>query len=138
MRCAIRCIRDFKTFIKVHPEFVTRCMKEIRVIDVNQQTLQMFGAQSKAELLNQISRVFRGEMHDSFAEQLQDLWDGKLVQQREGDQLRPVGRYGVHPHAVCRDGGARGRLGLGAVVLGGHHGANRPRPTWNTWASTTC
>ena len=76
-------IRDFKTFIKVHPEFVTRCMKEIRVIDVNQQTLQMFGAQSKAELLNQISRVFRGEMHDSFAEQLQDLWDGKLVQQRE-------------------------------------------------------
>jgi diguanylate cyclase (GGDEF)-like protein len=76
-------IRDFKTFIKVHPEFVTRCMKEIRVIDVNQQTLQMFGAQSKAELLNQISRVFRGEMHDSFAEQLQDLWEGKLVQQRE-------------------------------------------------------
>ena len=50
-------IRDFKTFIKVHPEFVTRCMKEIRVIDVNQQTLQMLGAQSKAELLNQISRV---------------------------------------------------------------------------------
>jgi len=76
-------IRDFKTFIKVHPEFVDRCMKEIRVVDVNQQTLHMFGAHSKAELLNQIGRVFRGEMHESFAEQLQDLWDGKLFQQRE-------------------------------------------------------
>jgi len=76
-------IRDFKTFLKVHPDFVDRCMKEIRVVDVNQQTLHMFGAQSKAELLNQIGRVFRDEMHDSFAEQLQDLWDGKLVQQRE-------------------------------------------------------
>ncbi|WP_174435702.1 sensor domain-containing diguanylate cyclase [Comamonas granuli] len=76
-------IRDFKTFIKVHPEFVDRCMKEIRVIDVNQQTLHMFGAHSKAELLNQTARVFRGEMHESFAEQLQDLWDGKLFQQRE-------------------------------------------------------
>ncbi len=76
-------IRDFKTFIKVHPDFVSRCMKEIRVIDVNQQTLQMFGAQDKDELLNQIGRVFRGEMHDSFAEQLQDLWDGRLFQQRE-------------------------------------------------------
>lgn len=76
-------IQDFKTFIKVHPEFVSRCMQEIRVIDVNQLTLQMFGAVSKDELLNNIGRVFRGEMHDSFADQLQDLWDGKLFQQRE-------------------------------------------------------
>ncbi len=76
-------IQDFKTFIKVHPEFVSRCMQEIRVIDVNQMTLQMFGAVSKDELLNNIGRVFRGEMHDSFAEQLQDLWDGKMFQQRE-------------------------------------------------------
>jgi PAS domain-containing protein len=39
-----RGITDFATFIKVHPEFVTRCMQEIRVIDVNQETLRMFGA----------------------------------------------------------------------------------------------
>ena len=76
-------IRDFKTFLKVHPEFVTRCMQEIRVIDVNQQTLEMFGADSKDQLLQQIGKVFRGEMAESFAEQLLDLWDGKLVQQRE-------------------------------------------------------
>ncbi len=76
-------IRDFKTFLKVHPEFVDRCMHEIRVIDVNQQTLLMFGADGKDMLLNNIGKVFRGEMHDSFAEQLLDLWDGKLFQQRE-------------------------------------------------------
>ncbi|MDH1429617.1 GGDEF domain-containing protein [Comamonas aquatica] len=78
-----RGIRDFRTFLKVHPEFVTRCMQEIRVIDVNQQTLEMFGARNKPELLNNLPQIFRGEMYDSFAEQLQDLWDGKLVQQRE-------------------------------------------------------
>jgi diguanylate cyclase (GGDEF)-like protein len=76
-------IVDFKTFIKVHPEFVTRCMQEIRVIDVNQQTLCMLGADSKEQLLNSIGRVFRGEMHDSFADQLLDLWDDKIFQQRE-------------------------------------------------------
>ncbi|WP_298209701.1 GGDEF domain-containing protein [Acidovorax sp.] len=76
-------IGDFKTFLKVHPDFVTRCMHEIRVIDVNQQTLHMFGATSKEMLLNNIGRVFRGEMHESFAEQLQDLWEGKTFQQRE-------------------------------------------------------
>lgn len=76
-------ITDFKTFLKVHPEFVTRCMQEIRVIDVNQQTLKLFKAPSKAVLLNNVASVFRGEMHDSFAEQLQDLWEGKLFQERE-------------------------------------------------------
>ncbi len=78
-----RGISDFKTFLKVHPEFVTRCMQEIRVIDVNQQTLKMFGAHSKHELMQNLRQIFRGEMYNSFAEQLQDLWDGKLVQQRE-------------------------------------------------------
>lgn len=76
-------IRDFKTFLKVHPEFVSRCMQEIRVVDVNQQTLSMFGAASKKELLNSLSRIFRGEMEESFTDQLQDLWEGKLVQHRE-------------------------------------------------------
>ena len=76
-------IEAFPTFIKVHPEFVDRCMEEIRVVDVNQQTLKMFGAESKSALLGQLGMVFRDEMHDSFAEQLRDLWNGKLVQHRE-------------------------------------------------------
>lgn len=76
-------IQDFRVFISVHPDFVTRCMAQIRVIDVNQQTLRMFAADSKDELLSKLDSVFRGEMHNSFAEQLLDLWQGKLSQQRE-------------------------------------------------------
>ena len=78
-----RGIVDFKTFLKVHPEFAEQCMREIRVIDVNALTLQMFGAASKEELLAGIHRIFHGEMRESFSEQLLDLWDGKLFQQRE-------------------------------------------------------
>lgn len=76
-------IQDFRVFLKVHPEFVTRCMQEIRVVDVNRQTLRMFGASDKPHLLRDLGQVFRDEMHDSFAEQLIDLWEGKLFQQRE-------------------------------------------------------
>lgn len=79
----MRGIEDFRTFINVHPEFVSRCMQEIRVIDVNQQTLTMFGAQNKAELLAGLGRVFQGEMRDSFAEQLIELWQGKTTLMRE-------------------------------------------------------
>ncbi len=78
-----RGIEDFKTFLKVHPEFADQCMREIRVIDVNRLTLQMFGAASKDELLARIHKVFRGEMRESFAEQLLDLWEGQLFQLRE-------------------------------------------------------
>ena len=76
-------IVDFCTFLKVHPEFVRRCLQEVRVIDVNQQTLRMFNAPTKEVLLGNMAKIFRDEMLESFTDQLQDLWDGKLFQERE-------------------------------------------------------
>ncbi|MBV9235187.1 MAG: sensor domain-containing diguanylate cyclase, partial [Xanthobacteraceae bacterium] len=81
----IRCrgITDLRVFTDVHPEFVARCMSEIRVIDVNKHTLLQFSAPDKATLLSRLSDVFRDEMLEHFREQLIDLWQGKLFQQRE-------------------------------------------------------
>ena len=76
-------IQDFRVFTDVHPEFVDRCMAEIRVIDVNSQTLTMFRAPDKPTLLKRLADVFRDEMRRPFTEQLIDLWSGKLHQQRE-------------------------------------------------------
>lgn len=76
-------ITDFRTFTDVHPEFVQRCMQEIRVIDVNRQTLEMFAAPDKDTLLKGLHQVFRDDMQTHFTEQLMDLWQGKLFQQRE-------------------------------------------------------
>ncbi|MFN3350278.1 diguanylate cyclase domain-containing protein [Pseudorhodoplanes sp.] len=78
-----RGITDFRVFTDVHPEFVTRCMNEIRVLDVNRRTLDMFGAADKAALLRALPDVFRDEMEQHFREELIDLWDGKLFQLRE-------------------------------------------------------
>jgi diguanylate cyclase (GGDEF)-like protein len=76
-------IQDFRVFLSVHPDFITRCMAKIRVLDVNQQTLLMFSADSKSSLMDNLHTVFRDEMRNSFAEQLYDLWTGKTVQFRE-------------------------------------------------------
>lgn len=76
-------IRDLRTFLDVHPEFVERCMQEIRVIDVNRQTLTMFGASDKSTLMRRLHEIFRDDMREHFAEQLVELWEGKLFQQRE-------------------------------------------------------
>ncbi|MBB5392179.1 MULTISPECIES: sensor domain-containing diguanylate cyclase [unclassified Herbaspirillum] len=97
-------ITDFRTFTDVHPEFVERCAQEIRVIDVNLQTLSMFGAPDKATLLSRLSDIFRDDMHHHFNEQLLELWNGNLFHQREvvnyslnGDQLYVHLQFSVFP-----------------------------------------
>jgi diguanylate cyclase (GGDEF)-like protein len=76
-------INDFRVFADVHPEFVERCMQEIHVLDVNRHTLDMFAAKDKKTLLAHLADVFRDDMRPHFREQLIDLWDNKLFQQRE-------------------------------------------------------
>jgi hypothetical protein len=61
-RGALQGITDFRVFTDVHPEFVERCMAEIRVVDVNRQTLTLFRAPDKATLLHRLPDIFRDEM----------------------------------------------------------------------------
>lgn len=97
-------IEDFRVFTDVHPEFVERCMAEIRVVDVNHQTLTMFRAPDKPTLLKRLPEIFRDEMRRPFTEQLIELWAGKLHQQREtvnyaldGDMLHVHLQFAVLP-----------------------------------------
>lgn len=76
-------IEDFRVFMDVHPEFVRQCMSEIRVIDVNQATLDLFCADDLKMLLQRQGEIFRDEMEKPFREQLMDLWEGKLFHSRE-------------------------------------------------------
>ena len=101
-----RGIEDFRVFTQVHAEFVERCMQEIRVVDVNQRTLDMFHAPDKATLLKSLDLVFRDEMQPPFTEQLIDLWNGKLFQHREvinygldGEPINVLLQFSVLPGA---------------------------------------
>jgi diguanylate cyclase (GGDEF)-like protein len=97
-------ITDLRMFTDVHEEFVQRCISEIRIIDVNEHTLKLFGAPDKATLLRSLPTVMRDEMEPCFREQLIDLWDGKLFQQREvvnytldGNKLNLLLQFSVFP-----------------------------------------
>lgn len=99
-----RGIEDLRVFTDVHPEFVQRCMSEIRVLDVNQQTLDLFHAPDKATLIHRVADIFRDNMENSFREQLIDLWNGKLFQQREvtnytltGNEVHVLLQFSVLP-----------------------------------------
>ncbi|OLP58952.1 histidine kinase [Xaviernesmea oryzae] len=76
-------IEDLRVFTDVHPEFVQRCMSEIKVIDINQATLDLFCAPDRATLLQSLGEIFRGDMEAHFREQLIELWNGRLLHHRE-------------------------------------------------------
>lgn len=77
-------IHDLQEYLYQHPEAAIYCASLIRVLNVNQKTLELFGATSKEDLLNNLGQVFRDEMGNHFAKELVDLWNGNLSYEREG------------------------------------------------------
>jgi PAS domain-containing protein len=51
-------VADFAAHFREHPEFVTRALNAVKIIDVNQWTLGMFAARSKAEMVASLGTVF--------------------------------------------------------------------------------
>ncbi|GKX35593.1 MAG: diguanylate cyclase [Rhizobiaceae bacterium MnEN-MB40S] len=78
-----RGITDLRVFTDVHPEFVRQCMSEIRVIEVNNATLDLFRAPDRRTLLHRQQEIFRDDMEKCFREQLIELWEGRLQHSRE-------------------------------------------------------
>lgn len=76
-------IEDFSTFLDVHGDFINDCIKDIIMIDVNQATLELFGAPTKDVLFKNLHKVFAQEMIQTFREQLIELWNGNIHHQRE-------------------------------------------------------
>ncbi|WP_111859569.1 sensor domain-containing diguanylate cyclase [Acinetobacter sp. CFCC 10889] len=76
-------IEDFVTFLDVHADFINQCVDDIILLDVNQATLDLFKAPDKDTLFKNLHQVLSKEMHQTFREQLIELWNGNIHHQRE-------------------------------------------------------
>jgi len=77
-------VEDLRAHLAADPQAVDRFMSMIRVLDVNQKTLDLFQASDKETLLANLDQVFRDEMRYHFASELADMWNGKTFYEREG------------------------------------------------------
>lgn len=77
-------ITSLESYLEDHPETALYCASLIRVLDVNQKTLDLFGAKSKEDLIGNLDKIFRDEMGNHFSKELIDLWNGNLSYEREG------------------------------------------------------
>ena len=66
-------VKDLRTHLTSNPQAVDRFMGMIRVLDVNQKTLDLFQAPDKETLLANLDKVFRDAMRHHFTNELVDM-----------------------------------------------------------------
>lgn len=70
-------VDDFRKYVATHPEFVRTAVPLVKVIDVNSATVKLFNADSKAELLVSLDKIFLPETEEVFAGELIALAEGR-------------------------------------------------------------
>jgi PAS domain S-box-containing protein len=87
-------VRDFQQYFAEHPEFVQQAIAMVRLRDVNQSTVQLFGAQNKADLLHSLHQIFTPETQEAFIGELlaiateqTDFAAETVLQTLQGDRL---------------------------------------------------
>jgi PAS domain S-box-containing protein len=63
-------VEDMRTYLEDHPECVAHCATLVDVIEVNQATLDLFEADSQADLFEGLGTIFVEETYAAFKEEL--------------------------------------------------------------------
>ena len=84
-------VTDLREHFKEHPDELSRCASMVRILDVNETTLKLYGARSVNELRGELRRVFTQESKYNFGEELASLWDGKMSFTSEFDNRTLAG-----------------------------------------------
>jgi len=87
-------VSDFRQYVTEHPDFVQQAIAMVKVVDVNDATVRLFAADSKAELLGSLDRIFLPETREVFAGELVAIASGQrsfgsetVLQTLKGDRL---------------------------------------------------
>lgn len=98
-------VTDLKSYLKLHPDFLQQCFNDIKFLDTNQAMLELFKATDKQMFFKHLPRIFSIHIHQSFSDQLLQLWEGNYYQQREctyyaidGRMIHVLEQFNIFPH----------------------------------------
>lgn len=72
-------ITDLSGYLEEHPEFVKQAVETVVVLDVNDESMEIYNAKSKAELFSSIGLMFADESYTSFRDEMQAIWDKRTI-----------------------------------------------------------
>ena len=70
-------VTDVREYLKANPHFVDDAIRLVRIVDVNEATLKLFGVPGKSELLGSLEAVFTPETREIFCGELVALAEGR-------------------------------------------------------------
>lgn len=86
-------VTDLRNYLSDRPDLVQKAIKLVKIRDVNQQTLKMFGAQTKDEIYASLANIFVPETSQVFLEEIVALAEGRhyfesetIVRTLQGEQ----------------------------------------------------
>ena len=76
-------VRDVRSYLHAHPEEADVLARQVRIIDVNQTTLDMYQAESKGRFFSGLSEIFEQDSLDHFVDRVVEILGGKHAFQDE-------------------------------------------------------
>lgn len=70
-------VEDIRGYFKTNPGALAEAIGLVRIRDVNDYTLEMFGVEDKADLIGDLSGVILPETSDLVIEEIAALWEGR-------------------------------------------------------------
>ena len=70
---------DIRNYLDAHPKEVEKCVKMVKILDVNPVTLILYDAQSKEDLFWNLGNVFTPDTYEAFKDELISLYNKKSV-----------------------------------------------------------
>ncbi|MHA2364143.1 MAG: PAS domain-containing sensor histidine kinase [Candidatus Hodarchaeales archaeon] len=84
-------VTNFRDHFEDHPEDILKCASMIKIVNVNQATLDMYKVKDKSELLNNLDKIFIKDSLDTFKEEIITLAEGKTEFKQETVNGTPEG-----------------------------------------------
>ncbi len=70
-----RGVKNISKYLAKHPEFIRLAATKVKVLDINDQTLKMYGAKDKASLMGSLNKIFVPETFEKFGDQLIAMYE---------------------------------------------------------------
>ncbi len=77
-------IQDIKAHFHTYPEKFRECTAKLRIVDVNQTTLRLFGASSKQDLIDNSHKIFKGDAKESVLASMIAISEGRKSFEGQG------------------------------------------------------
>ena len=87
-----RKVSDLHAYLLAHPSLVRKGIKAIRVVDVNEATLRLYGAKSRKDLLGPLDITLDAESLKDFIELFVAVAEGRALLEQESSALTLSGK----------------------------------------------